>query len=81
MPAPKVSDTMDVHIDTNTFVAAPRRGHGQVRHLRAHAGEGHEAFNCVGDVAVEAFAKNFGSFLDVGRFVSVEADLLDELLE
>jgi hypothetical protein len=54
-----------VHIDADALGAIPGARHAEVSHLGTDAGEGGEALDCVGDVAVPVVAEDLGRLLDV----------------
>lgn len=72
---------MHVYVDADAFVATPCGAHGEVGHLRTNAGEGYEAFYCVGDLGIELVAEDLSGLLDVFSFEVVESDFVDEAVE
>lgn len=72
---------MDVHIDTDAFVAAPRGAHAEVGHLRSYAGETDETFDGIRDFRVEFVDEDLSGGFDVAGFVVVETDGVDEFVE
>ncbi|KXH55207.1 hypothetical protein CSAL01_12444 [Colletotrichum salicis] len=64
VPAPEVRDAVYVHVHADAFGAVPGCGQAEVGHFGSDTRQGGEAFDCVGDVAVEFVAEDDGCRFD-----------------
>jgi hypothetical protein len=81
IPTPQIRDAVNVYIDADAFVAAPRSAQREVCHFGADSGERYKTVNCVGDIGIELVAQDLGGLLDVFGFEVVETDFVDEAVE
>lgn len=78
VPAPEVSNAVDMNVDSDALVPAPRCTHTQVCHLGPHAGKRRQSLDRVRNVRVPLVPQNLGCLLDVFGLEVVEADFADE---
>lgn len=81
MPAPEVSNAMNVNIDPYPFRPTPGGAQAEVGHFGPHAGQRHEPFDGIGYVARVTVPKYQRGRFDVARLVVVETDHVDQFVE
>lgn len=72
---------MYMHVNTDAFVAIPRRAHTQVCHFRTHPRQGSESFNGIRYVGVVLVPQYLCHSFDVACLIVVKSNFDDEFIE